>query len=73
MHSDDARYFRALDSAVWAIREQASNDLFNDGERAVETLIAGAAHPRARVRAACIALMDHLADERGGVVEGLLE
>lgn len=64
MNSNDDRYFLSLDSEVWAIREKAFTDLFNDGERAVATLVAGAAHSRPKVRAACVALMDHLADER---------
>jgi len=64
MNSVDELYFLALDSRVWAIREKAFTDLFNDGARAVATLVAGAAHRSPKVRAACIALMDHLADER---------
>ena len=64
MNSIDNRYFRSLDSEVWAVREKAFTDLFNDGARAVATLVAGAAHSRPKVRAACVALMDHLADER---------
>ena len=64
MNSNVDRYFLALDSEVWAIREKAFTGLFNDGSRAVATLVAGAAHSRPRVRAACVALMDHLADER---------
>ena len=64
MSSNDDRYFLALDSEVWAIREKAFAGLFNDGSRAIATLVAGAAHSRPRVRAACVALMDHLADER---------
>ena len=60
----DEQYYLALDSEIWAIREKAFADLFNDGERAVATLVAGAAHHRPKVRAACVALMDHLADER---------
>ncbi|MFY8221312.1 MAG: HEAT repeat domain-containing protein [Pirellulales bacterium] len=64
MKSDDDRYFRALDSKVWAIRARAFTDLFNDGASAVATLVAGTAHRSPKVRAACVALMDHLADER---------
>ena len=64
MNPNEDRYFLALDSAVWAVREQAFTDLFNDGPRAVATLVAGAAHRSPKVRAACVALMDHLADER---------
>ena len=64
MNSNDDRTFLALDSEVWAIREKAFIGLFNEGPRAVATFIAGAAHSRPRVRAACVALMDHLADER---------
>ena len=64
MHSNDDRTFLALDSEEWAIREKAFIGLFNEGSRAVATLVAGAAHSRPRVRAACVALMDHLADER---------
>lgn len=64
MTSNDDPYILALDSDVWAIREKAFTGLFNEGSGAVATLVAGAAHSRPRVRAACIALMDHLADER---------
>ncbi len=64
MHSNVDRHFLALDSEVWAIREKAFTGLFNEGSRAVATLVAGAAHNRPRVRAACVALMDHLADEQ---------
>ena len=54
----------ALDAASWPIRHQAFNGLFAQGSASLETVIAGAKHPRPRVRAACIALLDHLADER---------
>jgi len=64
MNSNVDRYFLALDSEVWAIREKAFTGLFNEGSRAVATLVTGAAHNRPRVRAACVALMDHLADGR---------
>jgi hypothetical protein len=64
MKSRDDRYFLALDSDVWSVREKAFTGLFSDGAHAVTTLIAGAEHSRPRVRAACVALMDHLADER---------
>jgi len=64
MNSNDERYFLSLDSDVGVIRAKAFAGLFNDGSRAVATLVAGAAHSRPRVRAACVALMDHLADER---------
>jgi hypothetical protein len=64
MNSCDDRYFLSLDSEVWAIREKAFTGLFNEGSRAVATLIAGVSHSRPRVRAACVALMDHLGDER---------
>jgi len=64
MQSDDDRYFLALDSEVWAVRTQALTDLFNDGASAVATLVAGTAHRSPKVRAACVALMDHLADKR---------
>lgn len=64
MHSNDNPSFLALDSEIWAVREKAFNDLFNDGAQAVATLVAGAAHRSPKVRASCVALMDHLADER---------
>lgn len=60
---DDSR-FRDLDSEVWTVRKQAIQRLFNQGERAVATLVAGAVHRSPRVRAACVELMDHLGDER---------
>lgn len=61
-HAEDR--LLALDAAAWPIRHQAFNELFGQGASSLETLIAGATHPRPRVRAACIALLDHLADER---------
>jgi len=64
MESMNGRYLTDLGSDAWDIRERASVDLFAQGPEAVATLVAGAAHRRPRVRAACIALMDHLADER---------
>jgi HEAT repeat protein len=64
MNLSDDQYFLSLDSEVWAIREKAFTGLFNEGSRAVATLIAGVSDSRPRVRAACVALMDHLADER---------
>jgi HEAT repeat protein len=64
MSTGDERYFRDLDSEAWVIREKAFHDLFNDGAGAVATLVAGVAHPSPKVRAACVALMDHLGDER---------
>ena len=54
----------ALDSVCWDVRERASRILFVKGQEAVDLLVAGASHPRLRVRAACVSLMDHLADER---------
>lgn len=54
----------ALGSGVWADREKACIVLFEQGPAAVPTLVAGSAHHRPQVRAACLALMDHLADER---------
>jgi HEAT repeat protein len=64
MSATDERYLRDLESDVWVIRQQAMNDLFDEGVRAVATLVAGAAHRSPKVRAACVALMDHLGDER---------
>ncbi|MFM9025995.1 MAG: HEAT repeat domain-containing protein [Planctomycetaceae bacterium] len=58
------RSFTDLDSDDWAVRERAFTDLFREGAQAVPTLVAGASHRRPRVRAACIALMDHLGDDR---------
>ena len=52
MNSIDDRYFLSLDCEVWDVREKAFTDLFNDGVRAVATLVAGAANIRPRVRAA---------------------
>ena len=54
----------ALDSEFWDVRERALRSLFAKGQEAVDILVAGVSHPRPRVRAACVALMDHLADER---------
>jgi len=62
--SRDDRYFADLGSAAWDGRQRAAAELFAQGSGAVPTLVAGAAHSRPQVRAACIALMDHLADER---------
>lgn len=64
MGSMNGRYLNDLDSDSWAVRERAMSGLFAQGQGAVATLVAGAAHRRAKVRAACIALMDHLGDER---------
>lgn len=64
MSFGDQRSFQDLDSKVWAVRERAFKSLFDEGPDVVATLVAGAAHPSPRVRAACVALMDHLADER---------
>ncbi|MFM7136363.1 MAG: HEAT repeat domain-containing protein [Planctomycetota bacterium] len=56
--------FRDLGSDAWTVRERAGRQLFDQGERAVATIVAGAGHQSPRVRAACVELMDHLADER---------
>lgn len=56
------RCLQDLDSDAWAVRETAFHELFRKGADAVQTLVAGASHPKPRVRAACIALMDHLGD-----------
>ena len=56
--------FRDLGSDVWTTRQQVIQQLFNQGERAVATLVTGAGHTSPRVRAACVELMDHLGDER---------
>jgi HEAT repeat protein len=64
MESMNDRYFADLGSDAWDIRKRASAELFSQGPAAVATLVAGAAHSRSQVRAACIALMDHVADER---------
>jgi HEAT repeat protein len=61
-HSEDQ--LRALDAASWPTRHQAFQELFAQGASTLATVIAGATHPRPRVRAACVALLDHLADER---------
>lgn len=55
-------YLQDLDSDKWSVRESAFKELFHKGADAVETLVAGASHTRPKVRAACIALMDHLGD-----------
>lgn len=60
---DDSR-LRDLDSDAWTVRNRAVQQLFNQGERAVATLVTGAGHRSPRVRAACVELMDHLGDER---------
>ena len=59
-----ARYFAMLDADSWRVREQAITSLCEEGAGAVPTLIAGTTHRSPRVRAACVALMDHLGDER---------
>ena len=71
MNSNDERYFLSLDSDVWAIREKAFAGLFNEGSRAVATLVAGAAHSRPRVRAACVALKPAAGDCRTNRSTGL--
>lgn len=64
MSAIQEQYFRDLDSDAWAVRESAFNEPFRIGADAVETLVAAASHSRPKVRAACIALMDHLGDAR---------
>lgn len=59
-----ASTFDALGSDAWAARSAAAAALLALGPAAVPTLVAGAAHPDRRVRAECVALMDHLADRR---------
>lgn len=59
-----ARHLQSLASALWHEREKAFKQLFSDGARSIPTLIEGTAAADPRVRAACIALMDHLGDER---------
>lgn len=54
----------ALDAVAWPVRHQAFQELLAQGAASLDTLIDGASHPRPRVRAACVALLDHLADER---------
>ncbi|MFM7244794.1 MAG: HEAT repeat domain-containing protein [Planctomycetaceae bacterium] len=60
----DLRRLRALNAASWHDRQQAFTDLFRAGSESIPTLIAGAKDASPRVRAACVTLMDHLADER---------
>jgi HEAT repeat protein len=60
----DASPFDALGSDAWATRSTAAATLLSLGSDAVPTLVAGASHPDRRVRAECVALMDHLADDR---------
>lgn len=59
-----ARHLESLDAASWDVRQKAFDELFHDGVRSIPTLIEGAAAASPRVRAACIALMDHLGDGR---------
>lgn len=56
--------FDALNSSDWHVRSEAAKELLALGTGAVETLVVGVSHPSQRVRAECVALMDHLADER---------
>lgn len=63
-HAGDGPEFVALASEAWRVRDAARRRLVARGAAAVPTLIAGTAHPSARVRAACVELMDHLGDER---------
>ena len=60
----DAATHDGLGSADWGTRSAAAAGLLARGPAAVPTLVAGASHPSRRVRAECVALMDHLADER---------
>lgn len=64
MEDVDVRSLQTLASGVWADRERATRHLFEQGQAAVATLVAGSSHRRPQVRAACISLMDHFADER---------
>lgn len=56
------RYLQDLDSNDWSVREKACNELLRTGADAVAMLVTGASHSRPKVRAACVALMDHLGD-----------
>ncbi len=49
----------------------ASNELAARGKAAIGALLAGLAHPDAKVRAACALLLDHVADNR--CIEPLLQ
>ena len=62
MSAIQERYLKDLESDAWPVRKKAFNELFRKGADAVETLVAGASHSKPKVRAACIALMDHLGD-----------
>ena len=53
-----------LGSDDWNTRAAAAAGLLAHGSAAVPTLVTGASHHSRRVRAGCVALMDHLADER---------
>ena len=53
-----------LAAEAWDTRAQAIARLQGLGEAAVPSLVAGAGHVDARVRAESVALMDHLADGR---------
>jgi len=60
----DETRLRDLDATSWSTRGRAFKDLFREGSKSVPTLIAGTRHRSPRVRAACVALMDHLGDDR---------
>jgi len=62
--SIDENRLRDLDATSWNTRGRAFEELFREGSRSVQTLIAGTRHRSPRVRAACVALMDHLGDDR---------
>lgn len=59
-----ARHLESLAAAAWSVRQKAFDELLSDGVQSIPTLIENAAAASARVRAACIALMDHLGDDR---------
>ena len=64
MTPDTTDELSALDSKLWDVRERASKTLFAKGSDAIDLLVAGVSHRRLRVRAGCVALLDHLADDR---------
>lgn len=53
-----------LGSPTWAVRERVRRHLESLGAAAVPTILEGCRHRDPQIRADCVSLLDHLADER---------
>ena len=62
--NEPERLVEALASPDWPMRAEAIVRLEGLGDEAIPALVGGIGHADPRGRAGCVALMDHLADER---------